>query len=285
MTNPRMIIFGGSGFIGRWVSQLANIAGWDVTSLGSAAIDLTKEIDSSLISKIVRNGDVVVHAAAIAPTRSVDDLSRNLVMTKNLAAALSPLTGLDVVLISSDAVYGSSSGVVNEDSPCNPDSLHGVMSLGRELVTAEMHPSSLTILRPVPVYGVDDTHNSYGPNKMAREAVSSGRISIFGAGSATRDHVSVQDVARIVVDAASRRGGGVFNIASGQSFSFSKVADLIASSSSNKVRLEHVGEEAMPTFRTMDISLMLRSFPNHSPTSLEFGIEALVHDLENLNGN
>ena len=271
--------------MGRYVARYASHAGWPVISLGSADIDLSNANDAQAVRETVQPGDVVINAAAVAPTKSADDFCLNLEMTSNLARELMPMSNLHVVVVSSDAVYGSGSGVINEESPCNPDTLHGTMSLARELLMFELEQATVSVLRPSPIYGYEDTHNSYGPNRMVREAQATGRISIFGEGQATRDHVSVQDVAKMVVEAAKRRTANLVNVASGQSIAFSKLAKMIASFSSNNVTIEHVGNELAPTFRTMDISRLVRSFPGHVPISLDSGMRDLVNDCESANGN
>ena len=105
---------------------------------------------------------------------------------------------------------------MTEKTVCAPDSFHGVMSLGRELTCAEITTDVFTIVRPAPVYGPGDTHNSYGPNRFTRQVLDDGQISIFGEGVSGRDHVAVEDVASVIVRSMTQIERGVVNVASGQ---------------------------------------------------------------------
>ena len=56
----------------------------------------------------------------------------------------------------------------------------------------------LLILRPTLVYGKNDPHNGYGPNKFNRDSKLNKKILIFGKGEELRDHIDVNDVAKII---------------------------------------------------------------------------------------
>ena len=50
-----------------------------------------------------------------------------------------------------------------------------------------------------PNFGKEDPHNGYGPNKFFREINSFGKINLFGKGEELRDHISIKDVAKLVL--------------------------------------------------------------------------------------
>jgi nucleoside-diphosphate-sugar epimerase len=197
-------------------------------------------------------------------------------MTQALVDATADVLVEQLVVISTDAVYGSGSGVFSEQSACAPDSIYGAMALAREMICASVETPVQTIVRPVAVYGAGDTHNSYGPNRFARQALSSGEIGLLGAGEATRDHVTVQDVAEVIIRVVAGRQAGTVNVASGQSISFADLAVLVGSADGMSANVVSAGTELAPTFKTYDTSTLLRWFPDFMPTVAAMGVPRMV---------
>ena len=275
----RLVVLGATGFVGSQVVGRAREAGWEVVALSSHNVDLADPAGSLALAAILHNGDTVVHAAAVVPSKNAADVSRNLLMTQALVDALTGITLAQLVVVSSDAVYGSASGVVDEGSACTPDSLHGVMSLAREMVCAEVSTSVLTLVRPSAIYGVGDTHNSYGPNRFARQALDSGEITVFGAGEATRDHVAIDDVADVIVRAVETRQHGIINVASGQSISFAELAALVRDAGPAGAEVVVTGSESSPTFRFYNVAGLIRRFPDMVLVGPADGVGELVEKL------
>jgi UDP-glucose 4-epimerase len=276
----RIVVVGATGFVGSHVVERARRAGWDVVALSSRDIDLSDPASSLALAATLRAGDTVVHAAAVVPSKSAAEMSRNLLMTQTLVDALSGIDIAQLVVVSSDAVYGSESGVVDEGSACAPDSLHGVMSLAREMVCSDVTTAVLTLVRPAAIYGKGDTHNSYGPNRFARQALESGAITVFGAGEATRDHVTINDVAEVIFRAIEDRQGGVMNVASGQSISFVDLAGMVRDAGPAGGRIVVAGSESSPTYRTYDISGLNRRFPDLVPTGPAEGVALMIAEMQ-----
>ncbi len=258
----RLVVLGGTGFVGSHVVARAEGKGWEVIALSSSIVDLSAEVAIEELSGIIQDGDTVVHGAAVVPTRNATDIILNLQMTQHLVEALKNHTLAQLVVVSSDAVYGSASGVTTEESPSAPDSLHGVMSLAREMICSELDVPNLTLIRPTAIYGIGDTHNSYGPNRFVRQVIETGEITLFGLGEATRDHVAVNDVAEVIVQSVATRQHGIVNIACGKSISFANLAKEVQLSGPKGSRITTIGSEPSPTFRSYDISGLIRRFPN-----------------------
>lgn len=274
----RLVITGGTGFIGTHVAARARDLGWSVVALGSADIDLLADDAPQRVASILQDGDTLVHSAAIAPTRSSADLCANIRMTQHLVDGLQGIEPAQVIVVSSDAVYGSAAGLLREESPTDADSLHGVMSLGRELLCREIKTPLHTVVRPAPVYGLHDTHNSYGPNRMARDLVASGTVNVFGVGANVRDHVSIDDVAAIIVGAAQHRVSGTLLAASGQSVSFTDLATMVADCRPGS-DIMRIGTEPTPFARSYDTTHIVRCLPTLVLTPPSVGVPAMVRAM------
>lgn len=276
MKSRRIVVLGATGFVGSHTVEAAHSAGFETLSLGSAELNLLDPSTVDQLASMLSPHDILVHSAAIAPSKTSQDVIANLTMTKHVMDCLEAKGLAQLIVVSSDAVYGGASGVINENSPCNPDSLHGVMSLARELICASADVETLTICRPAPIYGFGDTHNSYGPNRFAREALTDGKISIFGAGEAKRDHVDIRDVADVIVRCARNSRPGILNIASGASLSFATVGTMVADAVEYSAEVQSVGTEGQPTYRSFDTTRLVESFPDFISTHPEVGFTRMI---------
>ncbi len=275
----RLIVLGATGFVGSNVLARAAKEGWDFVALSSRELDLSSDAAVATLASVVMDGDTVIHGAAVAPTRNSTDIVRNLLMTQNIVDSLASHEIAQFVVVSSDAVYGSASGVSNEASPCAPDSLHGVMSLAREMVCSGVKSSIITFVRPTAIYGIGDTHNSYGPTRFVRQALDDGVITVFGAGEAVRDHVAIDDVAEVIFQTVSTRQAGIINIACGESVSFGFLAQLVRQIGPQGAAVEVTGSESSPTFRSYDISGLTRRFPDLRMRGVEEGLGDMMGRL------
>lgn len=88
------------------------------------------------------------------------------------------------------------------------------------VMLANLVGGSLCTLRPTLIYGIEDPHNGYGPNKFWRSAAAGEDIVLFGNGEERRDHVWVEDVAEVVVRVLLHQSIGCLNVATGKVHSF-----------------------------------------------------------------
>ena len=149
-------------------------------------------------------------------------MTSNMRMVASVAQALSEQPISHVVNISSDAVYSDTACLVHEGLPAAPTSSHGVMHRSREVLLTDVSRKEnipIAHLRPSLLYGLEDPHNGYGPNRFRRQAQAGETIRLFGQGEEQRDHVAVEDVARIVVEVLRQQSKGTLNVATGRSLS------------------------------------------------------------------
>jgi len=274
----RVVLIGASGFIGRRLSE--HLSSLVVPVLGPASADLDL-LDPGAIDRLaahIRPDDSLVMLAAITPEKGRDDaaLMKNLAMAHHVCAALAKSPCAHVVYFSSDAVYPLGASRVDEDTPTAPGDLYGVMHLTREIMFRSLAKIPILVLRPTLVYGLDDTHNSYGPNRFRRSARKEGRITLFGNGEETRDHVHVDDVAAIAALCLAHRSSGTLNVATGQSHSFAYVAESVARQFKESIEIAGTPRANPVTHRHYDVTAFIKAFPGYGFLSLESGI-ARVH--------
>lgn len=273
--NPeRVVLLGGSGFFGKALAERLRAASVETLALSSAALNLCDSQSQAALKELLRPTDSVVILAALTPDRGrgLDTFMANLRMVENIAAVLPQVTPEHVVYFSSDAVYALGTGLVNEQTPAAPADLYGIMHRSRELMLGQVYLGNLCILRPTLVYGADDTHNSYGPNRFRRQAAKEGKITLGGEGEETRDHVYIQDLAELTLRVLAHRSRGVLNLATGRSMDFASVARLVAAQFEGPVEVCPTPRSGPVTHRAFDTTELLKAFPGFVFTPLEAGL-------------
>ena len=272
----RVVIIGARGFLGKHTQDHLVSQGIDSLGLTSADVDLLSDQAADRLADSLRPGDAVVVFAALTPDKGkgIDTMMKNLRIAETVCMALQKRPCAHVIYISSDAVYPMDETLVRESSCAAPGDLYGTMHKAREVMFQSTAGESLAILRPTLVYGHDDTHNSYGPNRFRRLAASEGRITLGGAGEETRDHIYVDDVAKLVGLALQYRSSGLLNLATGRSVTFFDLAQLVARQFDRDIEVVCTERKAPITHRAFDVTALLQSFPKFVFTPLEQGLEA-----------
>lgn len=285
MSQPRerVVIVGGSGFVGRRLGEHLRGAGGDVLALSSADVDLRSAGAGGKLAAALRPGDAVVMCSALTPEhgRDASTFIANASMAKETGDAIMSATPAFVVYMSSDAVYADGPDLVSESSPVGASNLYGLAHLARERMFIDATARArvpLAILRPCAVYGPGDTHGSYGPNRFIRTALAEGAITLFGAGEERRDHLFVADLCRVVSEVVAMRVTGSFNVASGRATSFMEVARTVAGLLPNAVRIVEAPRApgSVITHRSLDIAALRSALPDLSMTELGEGLRQTI---------
>ena len=265
----RVVVFGGSGFIGKAIVSRLTKANVRVLSLSSKEVDLSDDQSIAKIGALVKPTDSVILLSALTPDKGKDitTFNKNIAMMANLVAALKISGCAHLVYFSSDAVYSSQSVYINENTLAAPGDLYGLMHRTREIMGKELNTPYL-ILRPTLVYGDGDTHNAYGPNRFTRNALSGGKISLFGGGEELRDHIAVEDVADLTTLCIQSKAEGILNLATGYSTSFYEVASMVKNSFSLNIEIEKSVRQNPIWHRHFDITRLIKRFPKYRFKSL-----------------
>lgn len=274
----RVVVIGSGGFIGKTLVRNFQRSGIKTLGLTRDDIDLNGQQACDLLVEIITPTDAVVFLAALTPGkgRGISIFLENLRMGANICEALAKVKPAHVVYFSSDAVYPMESALINEHSCAQPDDLYGMMHLARELMLKSVASFPVAVLRPSLVYGTEDTHNSYGPNRFRRMAQKEGKIFLFGEGEEKRDHILVSDVAEITLLALQRCSFGTLNVATGQSISFVDLANKVATLFDKPIQIVSTTRVNIVRHRHFDVSALHEGFQKFAFTPLDVGL-AKVH--------
>jgi nucleoside-diphosphate-sugar epimerase len=272
----RTVVIGAAGFVGGALIRRLRSAGAAALALTRNEIDLlTPDGGGEQLAALLQPGDAVVTIAARAPCKDIGMMVENMVMTRAMVDAFARAPVAHVVNISSDAVYADGPVPLTEATPTAPTSLHGAMHLAREIALAGAAKAPLATLRPTLIYGADDPHNGYGPNRFRRLANAGDDIVLFGQGEERRDHVLIEDVAEIILRVLERRSAGTLNVATGVVHSFGDIAERVVAVSPRRVAIK-AGPRSGPMphngYRPFDIAACRAAFPDFNFTPLAEGI-------------
>ena len=273
----RALVTGGAGFIGSHVADLYLARGYDVTIVDNLASGSRSNIPESAefrelditsadAAALVRNGgfDVISHLAAQIDVRRsvaepVYDATVNILGTINLLEAVRGAAEPVRFIFSSTggAIYGDFVMPPNrEPMPKDPESPYGIAKLSAELYLAaygRLYGIETVALRYANVYGPrQDPHGEAGVVAIFCGRILDGRpLTVFGAGTQTRDYVYVGDVARANLAAAERplppRGpldARGFNVGTGIETSVVELATALQRAAESDVPVEHAPARA-----------------------------------------
>jgi len=271
----RVVVLGAGGFIGGAIACRLRSEGIEVLALGRGSCDLLEADAAARLGKELRSDDLLVFVSAHAPVKNVAMLMANIRMGEAVCAALKDRPVAHLIYISSDAVYKDSTEAISESSCAEPGSLHGAMHLTREVMLKSEFSGPLTFVRPTLTYGIDDPHNGYGPNRFRRLAAEGKDLVLFGEGEEQRDHVSVADIAELVLRIGLHRSTGVVNAVSGEAVSFRTLAEFISAQFASPVAIKSSPRSGpMPHngLRPFAPSGALSAFPDFTFTPWRKGI-------------
>jgi UDP-glucose 4-epimerase len=254
---PKVLVTGGSGFIGSRIAENCLKAGLEVRVFDlvrSSQVDCEKIVGSILdpyeVSVAARGCDYVIHAAAALGVQRTENyrlecLYINIQGTINVLEAAVKEKVKKILFTSSSEVYGDGDGsIFDEYSALNPKSNYAITKLvGEEYLRAynQSYGLDYAIVRFFSIYGEKQTENFVVPI-FVNNVLNGKRPKIFGDGQQIRSFCHVDDAARGAVAALlSRSSGETFNIGNpNEPITISDLAKKIIEISGKKLTPEFV---------------------------------------------
>ena len=217
-----IIILGSHGFVAKSLKNFLVKKKKKHLAIGKSQINFLKENSCNKLKKILNNKKnyTLVITSSISPAKNLKDYLANLKIIANIIKGINIKNVKKIIYISSDAVYSDTKKKITENSLTEPYTFHGTMHLHRENLLKIFFYKKLLILRPCALYGKNDTHNSYGPNRFMRNLIKNETISLFGKGEEKRDHVYIDDLIKIIYMSSYKKIIGILNVVSSKIISF-----------------------------------------------------------------
>ena len=277
----KILITGGSGFIGKNVAQVLLKQGLEVKiyDLKPSSLSKVESVQGDILDEVqleqaAHGCDAIVHLAAqISVPRSIENPEEtyniNVTGTQNVIACAEKMGIRRVLLASSAAVYGDATAI-----PLKEETIGTLLSPYATSKYDNEHQVVLARERGLEAVALR-FFNVYGPNQSVQgayaavipkviETITSGqRPVIFGDGQQTRDFVHVQDVAMGIFKLLSidwdKVHSHVYNIATQQQIS---ILELIEAVNLNCVELGILEAPVQPLFENSRIGDIQHSVAN-----------------------
>ena len=249
----RSLVTGGAGFIGSHIVRGLLHRGDHVVVLDNLSTghrsnlkDLEVEFiegdirDKDVVGQAMRIVEAVFHQAAyVSSPASLEDPEEcyeiNLNGSANILNAAREAGIRRVVMASSAAIYGEAEGPVREEDGAAPGTPYAASKLAME-EAASLYTKTFqvptTCLRYFNVYGprqsLESTYAAAIPIFITA-MLAKNPPTIYGDGGQSRDFVYVDDVvhANLLASELEKSEGGVFNIASGDSISITRLVEIL----------------------------------------------------------
>lgn len=236
MSDARIVLFGGSGFVG---SNLCKYLNADMIVPKENEADLTR-LDS--LRQVINPGDIVINAAGYANATDTTEKGKaifqavNVDGMRNLAEASRDKGAAQLIHISSVAAMGKwhREGVTEEMLKPVNSPYAASKRAGEEVLFEYMDTIPITILRPTSVFG-----EGRGLARTLFRLVSKGTVPIPGSGSALIPFTYIGNIARCVELAIGNDNcyGRTFIVGDENSYSLSDILFEIGNALGVKVKL------------------------------------------------
>ncbi|PSQ16027.1 nucleoside-diphosphate sugar epimerase [Halobacteriales archaeon QS_8_69_73] len=261
MQGRRVLVTGGAGFIG---SNLANalaadneVVVVDDGHLGTPA-NLESAVDyreaSVLDGDLPTDVDVVYHLAALSSYAMHEDdptmgARVNVEGFVNVVEQARRDGCETVVYASTSSIYGSRTEPSPEEMPVEVNTGYEASKLARERYAEYfsnhygLSTAGMRFFSVYQGYGGAEAHKGEYANVIAQFAddVANGRRpELYGDGTQTRDFTHVDDVVRGLALAADHELNGIYNLGTGDAYSFDTVVELINEELGTDVAPEYV---------------------------------------------
>ncbi len=276
--NKRIVFVGSNSFIAKNVIFELSKNKYRIIKINRNKVNLENQNLKKKLTKFIKDGDKIFFAAGKVPVKDQNMLLQNIKMLENFTLALDGIKVDHFFYLSSDAVYSDSMKKLNEKSKTVPDSFHGLMHLTREnYIKKYFKNSKITIFRPTLVFGKDDPHNGYGPNKFLRLAEKNKDIVLFGKGEERRDHIYIKDLSKLICKCINKNLVGEFNLCTGSTYSFLRIAKIIKSKyqKPNILFTNRVGKMPHNGYRAFNVRKLTLISKRFKFTTIEKWIKSL----------
>ena len=201
----KVVVFGGSGFLGSYVADELMRRGFDVTIadlLESTHLKNKQKyvkvdiLNIEDVKGVLKDASVVYNFSAIAELDEAKDnpirtFEVNVMGNLNILEACKQVEGIDRV------VYASSAYALSNDG-----SFYGISKQSSEKLTEEYYKKyglKYTVIRYGSLYGERAGHNNY-IYKLLRSALKTGELHYKGDGEDLREYIHAGDAAKLSVD-------------------------------------------------------------------------------------
>ncbi len=233
MSKKKILIIGGTGFIGKHLAKNCKKKNWKVTSISSSLPKKSKKIDGVKYIKVDirkkkqlskklfnKNFDYAVNLAGyVDHSNFKETYSSHYLGCKNLVDILSKQELKSFLQMGSSSEYGVSKSPISENFACKPKSVYGKSKLLASkflLKTFKLHNFPVIIFRLFQTYGPSQAVNRLIP--ITIHSCLSNKFFDCSSGLQYRDFVHIEDLIKAIFLSLNNKKaiGQIINIGCGK---------------------------------------------------------------------
>ena len=287
--NNKVIVFGGSGFLGSHVADSLSDKGFDVTIFDIKESPYLQENQKMIVGDIldpqqlddsIKGNNIIYNFAGIADIdechrRPIDTIKYNILGNGHILES-AVRNKVEKYLFASSAYVYSSSG-----------SFYRISKQASELFIesyAENNNMDYIILRYGSLYG-DRADNRNSLHRMLENAIREGKIDYHGDGSETREYIHVKDAADLSVEALSDKYKDQILMLTGtKSIKYGDLLEMIKEMFQNEVEIVMHAKKSKTHYKMSPYSFnpkMAKKLVCNPHIDLGQGILNLIGDIHN----
>ena len=283
MKKINYIVLGNTGFIGKNLENYLLRKKKIVKGFASKKINLLIKAKALKLSKFINSKTIIFFLSFNKNQKNatVEDLQKNLLLTKNFLEVLNKNKPKSVLFFSSQSIYGENTNNTNTTEKTLPDptSFYGIAKYTAERMMTKYcleKKIPLIIVRIPRVYGLGDNVNNYGPMKFTDFFKKKKTLTLWGDGSEKRDYLYIDDLNEILLKLIKKNFTGLVNICSGTAHSFLQIIKHIESLTKQRYKLKKKRRSRPKVDHIMNNKFLKQIIGDYKFTSLKSGLSLLI---------
>ena len=283
MKKINYIVLGNTGFIGKNLENYLLRKKKIVKGFASKKINLLIKAKALKLSKFINSKTIIFFLSFNKNQKNatVEDLQKNLLLTKNFLEVLNKNKPKSVLFFSSQSIYGENTNNTNTTEKTLPDptSFYGIAKYTAERMMTKYcleKKIPLIIVRIPRVYGLGDNVNNYGPMKFTDFFKKKKTLTLWGDGSEKRDYLYIGDLNEILLKLIKKNFTGLVNICSGTAHSFLQIIKYIESLTKQRYKLKKKRRSRPKVDHIMNNKFLKQIIGDYKFTSLKSGLSLLI---------
>ena len=290
----RIILLGGSGFIGKSLLPMLQKEQFQILSLVHNE-QFQTDIDTFLgnvcttgfLDDYIQDNDVIINLIGQTENNISKLIDNNIIGSLNLLNSCIKKKNIRIILASSISVYGENScNLSKESDQLRPQSTYGlVKSITEKLYNnySKLYGINVTILRFSTLYG---PFKKTGYFSQLIQSIKTGeQLTAYNNGMQKRDILFVDDAAKGIIQAIKNCNNGymVYNISSGKQYVIKELIELLENISNKKLHVIFSSQIPDEQCLSADNSLAKANLQFNPQTKIEDGLRVTIkHFLNNV---